>query len=240
MLLSYLLDSRERPGQVEAHRSVRAVDVSSNDRVEDRPMVADDLLEPAWHHQMKVADAVVVAAALLDEVPQALPADHGEQGAVERLILRVEYAHPVGSRREQRHLVEHERHGAEVVVSRVAGDRPRHLAFERRAQEARLERLIDVDRRDQRARLGMNDHQPLLLEPEQGVPDRGLADAKAFGERRPRQRRARGELQRDDLIAEDVEDLCRHRQAAIEAEEFLGSACANIGRITFIGSRCGH
>ena len=213
-----LRDGSERAAQVAPHRCLGRLGLAGEQRVEDVAVVAQDPRRLALRRQVQVAQPIDVAAALDDELPQPLAPDGLEQRQVERLVLRSEGRGIAVLDPDRFHLVEHELRRPQIELARARGDGAGDFALERRAQELRLMCLFEVDRRHEGAGLGVDDHEFLLFQPKQRVPDRGLADAKAFRQGRPRQRRARSQLQGDDLRSQNLEDLRRHRQSAVEAD----------------------
>jgi len=110
-------------------------------------------------------------------------------------------------------------HAVEIRGQRlVFGERqhPHDLELQRLPQEMRLLRQPHVDPADDGGMLREDVDQALFLEPHQGVADRRRADAELGGEPRPRQRRSRRQLKRNDRAAQPLKHLRRGLPFAIQ------------------------
>ena len=214
-----LLDGRERPAQVAAYRGVGDLALAGEQRLEDVAVVAQDLVRLALGRQVEVAQPVDVAAALDDELPEPLAPCRPEQGQMEGLVLETEGGRIVMLSPDRLHLIEDELGRAQVEVARRRRDGAGDLALERGAEELGLVSLADVDRGNERARLRMDDDQPLLLQPLQSVADRRLANPEALGQGGSRQRRPGRQLQPDDLGPKHLENLHCYRQTPIYLDQ---------------------
>ena len=93
--------------------------------------------------------------------------------------------------------------------ARLLRDAPHRFELDRDAQEMRLPRRVDVDARDDRRMLRIDLDQAFLFELHQRVAHRRLADAELALQFRAREQRVRLERQRENAVAQGLENLRR-------------------------------
>ena len=176
------------------------------ERRHDPLVIGHDLLRLALHRQVQAAQAVDMAAAAADQVPEVRDGGRLAQGAVKRLVARRQ-PREVARLGKQR-LLGHE--GLEPYHQRPVGcpgQGAHDLLLHGAAQELRLAGGREIDAAHHRRGLREDVDQPLLLEPQERIADRGGAEAEARLQFGPRQHRAGREIERDDLVPDEVEDL---------------------------------
>ena len=178
-------------------------------------MVGHDRLALAGRGQVQLAQTVEMAAAHAHEIPQPGVAGGPGEAGVELTVELDEggkVAAPQGvallvqqaPRRRNLHLV--------AVQGQGAGD----FQFDGGAQELGFLGIGDVDAGDQGLGLRIDIDQSFLLQLQDGVADRRLADPVKLGEGRARQAGAGLQVQRQDAIAQVVVDLLRRQPFAVD------------------------
>ncbi|MDT4838193.1 hypothetical protein FQZ97_719410 [compost metagenome] len=198
-----------------------ALRILGDEGVEQALVIVQDTLGLAGLREVQAAQAVQVAAVALLQFPQPGHAGRVVHVAVERLVgvdeLLVLAAGVAGALQFDA--------GLQAQEQRRVGPLRQHLhdfEFERAPQEMRLAGRRDIDAADHCRVLRIDLDQGFFRQPHQRIAYGGLAEAVGVGQRNPRQRRAGGEFQGDDLFAQVFEDLGRRVARAVESELWAG------------------
>lgn len=212
----HLVNGAERIAEMGSDGFPGALRIAGPDRRNPGRMFGDDAFGLA-RIDIDRAHAIDVAVAGLDDVPEFALADGLEQQGMELLVGRADRPGVVGVEPVGTHLIDGLFSRPEIITGRVGRQRMGDFAFERDTKELRSVSLLYVDERHQGSGLRIHIDQPLLLELQQGFADRGLADAEAFGECRARKGGAGFEVQRDDVCAQQADDLADDGLPPVEA-----------------------
>ena len=171
----------------------------------DLPVIGQDLPRLFRLHQVQGAQPVDMRALAPDHAMNLGQAGMAEQGGVEGQIQFFEGAGGLAPGLGLLHLDQLPKL-VRQAIRQLSRQTRRYLHLDRAAQEMRLPGKAEVDAADRGAGLWMDIDKPIVPKPQQGVAQRGGADAIARRQFGPRQRAARQQVERQDADPQVFED----------------------------------